>query len=242
MKRIGLFLVLIASLSLLSLIPAKKDNVVVLELFTSQGCSSCPSADKLLKAIKNEYKDDNVLTLSYHVDYWNYIGWKDPYSKSMYSKKQRTYASKLRSSNYTPQLVVNGKEHVVGSSKTKVYSKIKKYLGLKAHDKVGLSNLKNKGKIITFDYQYTGDKLGKYIRFILVLDEKTTYISRGENRSRTLKNANIVVKEKTVSIKDKGKVEISIPNIVKENDKLSLMAIVQNNDRDVSGGAKIEVN
>ena len=68
-------------------------NKVVLELFTSQGCSSCPPADKLLKEVKSE----DVIVLSYHVDYWNYIGWKDPFSQKRFTDRQRQYYSKFKS-------------------------------------------------------------------------------------------------------------------------------------------------
>jgi hypothetical protein len=85
------------------------EPVVVLELFTSQGCSNCPSADLSLQKVKKEDKN-GVFTLSYHVGYWNYIGWKDPFSKAIYAEKQRKYNVKFRNnSNYTPQVVVNGK-------------------------------------------------------------------------------------------------------------------------------------
>ena len=95
--------------------------IVVLELFTSQGCSSCPPADALLNEVKYKYSNNQVIALSYHVDYWNYIGWKDPFSKKEFSDKQRAYSSKFYSNSiYTPQIVVNGKEHFVGS-KTAYY-------------------------------------------------------------------------------------------------------------------------
>ena len=83
----------------------RTDQVILLELFTSQGCSSCPSADRLLDKTLANHK--NVIGLSYHVDYWNYIGWKDPFSSKVYSNYQRAYGSKFRSSSiYTPQLAV----------------------------------------------------------------------------------------------------------------------------------------
>ena len=103
----------------------KHDAVVVLELFTSQGCSSCPSADVLLEKVSNEFANKNVYTLSYHVDYWNYIGWTDPFSKKEFTQKQRDYAQKFRDNQiYTPAVVVNGKEHFVGSDRSKMYAKI----------------------------------------------------------------------------------------------------------------------
>lgn len=85
-------------------------NFIVLELFTSQGCSSCPPADKVLEklALKN---DPEVLLLSFHVDYWDYIGWKDPFSKNEYSQRQGAYDAALKSTVYTPQLIVNGRIH-----------------------------------------------------------------------------------------------------------------------------------
>jgi hypothetical protein len=80
-------------------------NVAVLELFTSQGCSSCPPADRLLETYISK---ENVIVLSFHVDYWDRLGWKDPFSSNEYTKRQYRYASALNSGVYTPQLVVNG--------------------------------------------------------------------------------------------------------------------------------------
>ncbi|MEO7394634.1 MAG: DUF1223 domain-containing protein, partial [Chitinophagaceae bacterium] len=80
-------------------------HMAVLELFTSQGCSSCPSADRLLETFNRK---ENVIALSFHVDYWNRLGWRDPYSSKEYTQRQYEYASALNSSVYTPQLIVNG--------------------------------------------------------------------------------------------------------------------------------------
>ena len=92
---------------------------VVVELFTSEGCSSCPPADELLSEIVDgRYENTDVIGLSFHVDYWDYIGWKDPYASRDFTNRQRIYAEKLRSHQlYTPQMVVNGKHEFVGSNR-----------------------------------------------------------------------------------------------------------------------------
>lgn len=89
---------------------------VLVELFTSQGCSSCPPADRLLLELAAE-DDLEVVPLAFHVDYWNYIGWKDPFSDEAWSRRQRAYAKAARTGRvYTPQLLFDGREHHVGRS------------------------------------------------------------------------------------------------------------------------------
>ncbi|WP_394749434.1 DUF1223 domain-containing protein [Spongiimicrobium salis] len=212
---------------------------VVLELFTSQGCSSCPSADVLLNKVKKQYKEE-VYALSYHVDYWNYIGWEDPFSKAAYTNKQRNYNIKFRSrSNYTPQLVVNGQEHFVGSSSSKMYNRINAYKKKKASNKISLKNVKTSAKTVQFDYDILGDISGKNIKAVLVLDERTTQVKRGENRNRTLTNSNIVVAEKYSSIStNNGSASIEIPNIVRPNEAIQLMVFVENNAYDITAASK----
>lgn len=90
----------------------------VVELFTSQGCASCPPADALLTALSER---DDVVALAYHVDYWDYVGWKDTFGQEAYSDRQRAYAKSWGSSRiYTPQMVVNGARAVVGSRRAEV--------------------------------------------------------------------------------------------------------------------------
>lgn len=221
---------------------AEYEPIVVLELFTSQGCSSCPLADVLLNKVKKQYTTD-VFALSYHVDYWNYIGWKDPFSKSEFTQKQRQYNIKFRNnSNYTPQLVVNGKEHFVGSSSSKMYNKIETYKKKKTVNNINLINIEADHKKVTFDYDIEGNSAGKNMRAILVLDERTTQVKRGENRNRTLKNSNIVVAERLITLEDKkGHAAISIPEVVKLNEKIQLIVLVENAAYDITGAVKSDI-
>ena len=97
---------------------SRSKGMAVIELFTSQGCSSCPSADRNLARIVESAERDGrpVYALSFHVDYWNSLGWRDPFSAEEFTQRQREYARKFQArSVYTPQMVVNGQVHFVGS-------------------------------------------------------------------------------------------------------------------------------
>jgi hypothetical protein len=103
--------------------PAHADPRAVVELFTSQGCSSCPPADKIIGELA---KDPNVIALSMPIDYWDYLGWKDTLADSRFSARQKAY-SKMRGDRdvYTPQVVVNGTVHVIGSDREGIDDAIK---------------------------------------------------------------------------------------------------------------------
>lgn len=121
MKRISLTLaaaVVLAATSSSTTSAGEAKRLNVLELFTSQGCSSCPPADKLLAELS---KRDNVLALSFPVSYWDHLGWKDTLAKDAYNDRQRAYAeSRGDRQIYTPQLVVNGVTHAVGSNRSEI--------------------------------------------------------------------------------------------------------------------------
>jgi len=98
--------------------PAHADPRAVVELFTSQGCSSCPAADKILGELA---KDPNVIALSLPIDYWDYLGWKDTLADSRFTARQKAYShSRGDRDVYTPQVVVNGSTHVIGSDRGKI--------------------------------------------------------------------------------------------------------------------------
>lgn len=216
--------------------------IVVLELFTSQGCSSCPPADVLLDKAKSDYPE-KVFALSYHVDYWNYIGWEDPFSKSAFSLKQRAYNKKFKSrSNYTPQLVVNGSEHFVGSDQAKLEGKIKVYGQKNTANLISITNVKKTDGAIDFKYLVKGELKGKALRVVLVLNEKITSVKRGENRNRILKNSNIVVAENYLQLNVESSLgSIKIPSFVTNNEKTTLMLIVEDDTATITGASKAQL-
>ncbi len=101
-------------------------TVVLIELFTSEGCSSCPPADDYVAQLvrTQPLKNVRIVALSEHVDYWNSLGWKDPFSSAEFTRRQRRYARQLETGVYTPQLVVDGGEDLVGNKRTDVLSAI----------------------------------------------------------------------------------------------------------------------
>jgi len=218
----------------------KNNNTIVLELFTSQGCSSCPPADELLETIKEEYYGQNVFVLSYHVDYWNRLGWKDPFSSEMFSDYQREYAQQFYSNSiYTPQLVVNGSEHFTGSNEAKTRVALRKYVDSDIKHKIKIQDLKKTDGGIVFNYSITGEVLDR-VTFVLVVAEKVTKISKGENRNRTLRNSNIVANRIVTTIAS-DTIRLQIPDWINKKDKLSVVAYTQNAALKTTGATKKDI-
>lgn len=227
--------------SFTDLVDKKHDSVVVLELFTSQGCSSCPSADVLLEKVSKEFANDNLFGLSYHVDYWNYIGWTDPFSKKEFTEKQRSYARKFRDNQiYTPAVIVNGKEHFVGSNRSKMYAKIKEYKNKSSNYSISLGAIEKTAKSIKINYKIDGNIANTKARIVLAIKERTTNVKRGENARRTLKNSNIVVEELYLKqVAKEGNYELQIPEIVQKSDKIDVLLILENTKSDILSAGKI---
>ena len=109
--------------------PAGEPKPVLVELFTSEGCSSCPPADRLLSELdrRQPVSGANIVVLSEHVDYWNSLGWRDPFSSHQWSERQDNYGRQFGlDSIYTPQMVINGAQEVNGSDSRAVRSAIEK--------------------------------------------------------------------------------------------------------------------
>jgi len=171
-----------------------KKEFAVLELFTSEGCSSCPPADELMAKIQNEYKDQPVYLLAFHVDYWDRLGWKDVFSNADYSNRQREYGDRLSGGTlYTPQLVVNGKYEFVGSDEFKVRKAISKALATEHSTTLTIQSKQQDDKLI-LNYQVS--KASKESRILVAVIQKsaTTKVERGENSGHLLSHVQIVRK------------------------------------------------
>lgn len=172
-----------------SLAMASDLSPVVVELFTSEGCSSCPPADALLGELAAR---PGVVALAFHVDYWDYIGWKDPYASPASTQRQRDYASALGLRMiYTPQMVVDGRADVVGSDRREVEAAI----GAAARrPKVAVTIESDGGGHRVLIPAATGEWTGgEATVWLAVFDQvQETKVHRGENGGRTLKEYNIV--------------------------------------------------
>jgi hypothetical protein len=175
-------------------------HAAIVELFTSQGCSSCPPADRLLSRLAQDPRyQGKVIPLSFHVDYWNYIGWTDPYSSARWSERQKLYAARAFHSNriYTPQVVVNGRAECVGSQEPAVLDRIATALAAEPAGRVSLAldPVTPEGQLRV----KVGAKLaraaaaGDLDLWVAVYESGlSTSVKAGENASRVLRNDRVV--------------------------------------------------
>ncbi len=186
----------------------------VLELFTSQGCSSCPPADRVLSELASK---GETLALAWHVDYWDYIGWKDTFSKPEYTKRQRDYAVTLGESGiYTPQAIINGRVHVVGSRGNQVNQSLDEFAGSENGMTVDI-DAKIENGILKVDIPASSQAADATLWMVYFQGKTPVKIERGELTGQTLNYTNIVtnvemlgmVGEKPLSaafpVKDLGK-------------------------------------
>jgi hypothetical protein len=209
---------------------AANPGFALIELYTSEGCSSCPPADRLLAKIAQEYKNKEVYVLAYHVDYWNHLGWKDGFSSPQYSQRQRDYSRYLRLDGvYTPQAIVNGRTEFVGSDEGKMRGAIQQVLAKGTTTALAINNVKISGGKATLQYQVSGAQAKSNLMLAVIEKHAQSQVKAGENNGRMLPHINIVQSLQTISLKnDMGSAQISLPNgfNVKEWD---MIGFVQNN-------------
>jgi hypothetical protein len=202
---------------------------VVLELFTSQGCSSCPPADALLESYT---KRDDVIALSVPVDYWDRLGWKDTFASRDHTRRQRDYAyARSDGQVYTPQVVVSGRSHVVGSSRSAIDGAIAAARTALRDSQVPLDLHFEEGALVVRVGAAPAGVAISDARILLavVQDAGTVSIRRGENANRTVTYRNIVRSLKAIgtwsgapSMLRVPKAEFSVPGTQ------SLVVLLQN--------------
>lgn len=170
-----------------------QNGPVVVELYTSQGCSSCPPADAMLHDLA---KRDGVIALALHVDYWDYIGWTDVFGRPENTARQHAYARAANATTvYTPQMVIGGVDHVIGSRPMQVMDAIQAHNRQSNPVDVSLTRSGNR-VTITAHAQGRGDYVVQLVRYT---PEETVSIRRGENGGRELSYANIVTSWDVIS-------------------------------------------
>lgn len=188
-----------AALLLVCLAPplAAQERMVVVELYTSQGCSSCPPADEMLRQLSDR---DDVIPLALHVDYWDYIGWVDQFASPEHTKRQQDYAHAAGDTTiYTPQFVIGGRDIVIGAKGMKVADLIQTHKALPTPMAV---TLQRSGDQVAIAVSMTGEGTasGPYtIQIAQILREEQVDITRGENAGKTISYTNIV---RTIDVLD----------------------------------------
>lgn len=237
-----IFALLVHSLLAGSELPGGNHGVPVLvELFTSEGCSSCPPADALLRKLDEEQPIAGALAivLSEHVDYWDHDGWKDAYSSSFFTARQEAYGRRLGlRSSYTPQVVIDGKEQMSGSDVGAVEGAIGnagKRLTIPVRiSSISLTNSKTVRVRLEIGALPQDHKGGAEVFVAIALNRADSRVSAGENKGRALSHVAVVESIKKVGVVKKGKdfdreVLVKINSRTDENN-LRLIAFVQDTD------------
>jgi hypothetical protein len=160
---------------------------VLIELFTSEGCSSCPPADQLLETLDRTQPvaGADVIVLSEHVDYWNRLGWTDPFSSALFTQRQQEYVTQFHlDSAYTPELVVDGQSDVVGSDERGARTAI---LNAETHPKVSIHvRAQRSGADAKVNIEVNSAARGADVYLALADDRAESQVTRGENSGHTL--------------------------------------------------------
>ncbi len=203
--RLALLVILIvkstsvASLTAQAPPAALSSNVqpVLLELFTSEGCSSCPTADALLKKLDDDGRlgDTNIIAIEEHVDYWNHLGWTDPFSSHDWTERQQQYARALHHDGvYTPQLVINGRTDLVGSSEREVHQRISDLAKPSdASIRISSTNILPKSAEFSIAIEISPTNASSADLWLAVTERGlSSSVLRGENEGRNLAHAAVL--------------------------------------------------
>lgn len=193
----------------------------VVELFTAQGCSSCPPADAAFRKLVNQ---GDVIALAYHVDYWNYLGWADTLSSKENTERQYGYAKTMGRSNvYTPQVIVNGRDHLAGADLNGINSKLDTY------------SSEGNGLNVPISAAMRGDELeikigagqGKANVVMVYFDkERTIDVEKGENSGKKISYLHSVTNVETVGMWDGKATTLTLPASVLQRPQLEGCAIL----------------
>lgn len=204
------------------------NGFAVVELFTSEGCSSCPPADALLAKLQREASHKNIYLLAYHVDYWDRLGWKDQFSSNNFTKRQEKYQDWLKLYvMYTPQFIINGTTEFEGYNESALNEKISAALDAKTTANLDLTVKTTKDSL---EINYTTNLLQKDANLFLASIQKQAIskVFRGENQGTTLRHVQIVKQLNSFQLtKKEGNVKIVQPENFNSKD-FEIIGFIQN--------------
>lgn len=212
-----------------SVIGFSEGGFAVVELFTSEGCSSCPAADQVLLDIKtrSEETGERIYPLGFHVSYWDYLGWKDRFSSDVFNARQREYAKLLSSSVYTPQMIVNGTAQFGGYRQDVANQTINSALLIPQNVELNLQLVRSENGIVQINYESSQTPSGAVLNIALVESQVKSVIQRGENRGKTLVHVNVVRGFQTQTLELNGTFQITFPQDLTPNNS-SVVVFIQN--------------
>lgn len=219
-----------------------KDNqgFAVVELFTSEGCSSCPPADELLERIQQDNNNKQIYVMAFHVDYWDHQGWKDRFSDHEYSKRQEQYAGWLHLSTiYTPQTVINGTREFVGSNGSSILKAISNGLQENPAGSLSLQTRIEQGRLYV-EHQATGDAGKAELVLALVQKSAESSVKAGENSGRQLSHVQIVRQLAYVDVNSKKAVAMQLPEGFSEKDWELIGFVQRKADGRITAAARSE--
>ena len=230
------------SISNIKEITPEGSGFAVVELFTSEGCSSCPPADELVNGLYKEAEANHsaVYFLNFHVDYWNRLGWKDPFSDKAYSERQSWYANFFGSDKiYTPQMVINGTTEFVGSSEDMARVAIKAAINKKASVNIKLQKHLIQGDSIKINYEISGQTPDELLSYALIERNLYSDIKRGENEGRKLFHSSVVRVFEQIKSSSTGTFAINY-NLRSNDGAFEVIVFLQNKQNGhISGANKI---
>ena len=216
----------------------EEKGFVLMELFTSQGCSSCPPADVILGQYAKK-NDAHIIPLAFHVDYWNRLGWVDSFSTEEYTSRQHYYASKFNSESvYTPQIILNGQKEMVGSDEAAIATAVGNFLNEPETASISFSSKSVEGNAVKIGYSVNKLISTARINAALVQADVITQIRAGENRGVKLDNYNVVREFKTVSLTNTaGNIELQLPRGTNTNE-FSVVLFIQDDSGKIIAAIK----
>ena len=206
-------------------------KAVVVELFTSEGCSSCPPADELLGRLRRDLSAKNVqvIPLGFHVDYWDGLGWKDRFSSAKFTQRQEQYAQALRVDGpYTPEMVVDGAVEFVGNDAGRAQSTIRQQASQLETAQVKIAAAGADQLSVQVKGPAAPSSGGNALVMLAITEDNlSTQVGSGENGGRTLHHAAVVRDLRQVGTLKDGGIETTVPlNLQKDWKRNDLHAVV----------------